>query len=350
MKKKKLLALFGMGCLVLMLVAMPLMTAYSQPATKTFKWRVQTFAAPVMRLYSVSLKNLAQMVKESTGGQVIIETYPSNQLIPQSEVFGAMRDGVLDGVLYAGQYYFGIWPGFAVDNGMPMAFYDVKDQSAFAWGDYNWDTPFENFVRPYYAKYGIYYLTSITTDLMVLLTKKPLYTVGDWRGYKIRGSGLYQKFFANMGATPVMITVPELYTGLATGTIDGTSTGIGGHRDLKTYEVCKYAMWPPLNGCLCHVAISMKTWNQLPPHLQTIVSLTAHKWTNWHSRCEWYNQNIAATEALKKLGVKFVDFKDMDVAYAEAGKVWDEVSSSNPDSAKAVELFKKFMKLKGFIK
>lgn len=75
------------------------------------------------------------------------------------------------------------------------------------------------------ADQNLVYVGSYTTSAVQVGCKgKPIETVADIKGKKIRGVGTYGKVFADLGATPVDMTVYEAYQGMETGLIDCTQT------------------------------------------------------------------------------------------------------------------------------
>lgn len=368
MNSKKLVTVLGSICLIIVLAAMALLPACAAPAppaskpsptpapaptptAEVVKWKMQTFAPPAMSLYARSFMTWVDMVKKSTNGRVIIEPHPPAALVPVSETFTALKDGVIDGAYHVGQYNVGVWQGFGVEDTMPLAYIDWRDQMAFMWGDYEWKTPYEDFIRAKYTQYGIHYLTAVASDINLILSKKPLRTLADLKGLKLRATGQYSKWLTKLGATTVMAPLAEVYTGLATGTFDGLTTGFGGHVGMKLYENAKYAWWPPVNGMVAHMAISMKSWNKLPPDLQQLMTLTARDWANWHNRVEWPAANYTeGYDVLKAKGVSFTSFDEMDKAQQAAIETWNDVAAVDADAAKAVDMLKSFMKLKGYLK
>lgn len=365
MHSKKLTTTLVSVCLIIVLAVMVVLPACAAPApaakpapsptpaptAQTFKWRIQHFSPPALELYTWAFMKWIDMVKENTNGRVTIEPYSAPALVPTAEVFKAAGDGLIDGMFHVGQYNIGIWPGFGVEDSMPMAYSEARDQVNFMWGDDVWKKPYEDFIRPYHAKYGVYYLTSMASDYNFLLTRKPVRTVADLKGLKIRSTGMYAKFLTELGATTVNVPLAEVYTGLATGTFDGMTTGTGGHVGLKIYEHAKYAWWPALNGMVVHIALSMKSWDKLPPDLKTVVRLTSRDFAEWQNRVYWYKASFpSGIDFLKSKGVEFLDFTEKDKAYAAAFKVWDDVGAADADSAKAVGMLKEYMKVKGLIK
>lgn len=73
-------------------------------------------------------------------------------------------------------------------------------------------------------------------------SKKPIETLADFKGlnFRVIGAPIYINTFKALGANPVPMPFPEVYTALETGTVDGQDNPLLTVRDLKFYEVQKY--------------------------------------------------------------------------------------------------------------
>lgn len=75
------------------------------------------------------------------------------------------------------------------------------------------------------AKQNLVYIGTYTTSAVQVGCKgKAIRTLDDLKGLKVRGVGVYGKVFADLGATPVDMSVYEAYQALETGLIDCTQT------------------------------------------------------------------------------------------------------------------------------
>ena len=84
--------------------------------------------------------------------------------------------------------------------------------------------------------------------------------------------GLYNYFIAALGASPVTIPHPEVYTALERGVVDGYMFPFSDAADLSLFEVCKYFVDHTFYESGNLVAImNLKKWNALPKHLQKLM-------------------------------------------------------------------------------
>jgi TRAP-type C4-dicarboxylate transport system substrate-binding protein len=73
-------------------------------------------------------------------------------------------------------------------------------------------------------------------------SKRPLVTPADMQGLKFRTpqSEIWTTMITTLGATPVPLPLPEQYTSLQQGLVDGAEGPLFSLEDTKTYEVAKY--------------------------------------------------------------------------------------------------------------
>ena len=102
-----------------------------------------------------------------------------------------------------------------------------------------------------------------------LITKHPIRTIADLKGYKIRvhNNELLQMMKA-AGANPVFLPMAEAYPALQRGVVDGAVSSLEGIYGNKFHEVAKYVSnWPLGLGSYVWVA-NKESFNALPKDLQ----------------------------------------------------------------------------------
>ena len=104
-------------------------------------------------------------------------------------------------------------------------------------------------------------------------TKKPIRTVDDMKGMRIRfSSATIRDFVAALGATPVGVQATEQVEQLQKGTIDGTFIDYGGAGiAFKMGGVLKYSTEMYSYVSSFGIGMNEDFWNKLPPDLQQLV-------------------------------------------------------------------------------
>jgi len=99
---------------------------------------------------------------------------------------------------------------------------------------------------------------------------KPVKSVADLKGLKIRESGGFAKLYGKLGASPVSMPVPDVYDALAKGTLDGFSGPISAFTAYGFSEVCKYYNRISVGPGEGIWLMNLDRWNEMPPEIQKI--------------------------------------------------------------------------------
>lgn len=126
-----------------------------------------------------------------------------------------------------------------------------------------------------------------------LFTKdKPVTTLQDVKGMKILATGpIAQHKVKLLGAIPVGLPIPEIYSALSKGIIDGYLFGYNGMAVMRFNEVTKYATFPATGTIGSAIIMNKKTFNKLPPEGQAMIQETRKKYSiaygqGWDNICE----------------------------------------------------------------
>lgn len=111
-----------------------------------------------------------------------------------------------------------------------------------------------------------------------LFSKRPLRTLEDFKGVKIRvHSVALGSLVAGLGGEPLTLAFAEVYTALERGTMDGAFAGTKPGYGLRWYEVAKYLVGPISMRPHISLAINKNTWKRLPLDVQIIMKEEAEK-------------------------------------------------------------------------
>jgi len=93
--------------------------------------------------------------------------------------------------------------------------------------------------------------------------RQPLSPAGDWAGRKIRGVVSYHGVIKALGGVPVVMPVPEVYSALEKGVVDGACLTAAGMLVTKHYEVAKYRVEPTFGAATTVILFNMAKWAKL---------------------------------------------------------------------------------------
>lgn len=105
-----------------------------------------------------------------------------------------------------------------------------------------------------------------------LWTKRPVHTLEDIKGLRIRSPGGFQThYIESLGAEPVFMPLGDVYLALETGTIDGVVTCPPLVMAFKLHEVARYGVVAAF-GCVTEgVVMNQKSWERTPEDLKPVI-------------------------------------------------------------------------------
>ena len=295
---------------------------------------------PIM---GIGVERFAQRVKDVSGGSLEIKLYPKNTLVPALAVFDAASSGQID-AFHSGPYY---WKGknsaFSLYSGIPFGFTaeEINSWMLFGGGMDLW--------REQYAKYNLHPFMGGNTNIqMGGWFRKPIESLEDMKGLKMRIPGLGGEVFSKMGVNPILLPAGEIYTSLERGVIDATEW-VGPALDIKMgfYKVAPYyySGWHE-PGSILELTFNKQSWNKLAFEHQSIIEVCSSE-MNSNMTSEFHAQNIKALSKLKELNVNILEYpKDVIGAGKVALKeVISELSSKNDDFKRVYESIENHLKL-----
>lgn len=327
-----------------MLGAVVALSAASTVQAAEHNWKMATGwgGGPLME---IGAKAFADKVKFLTDGRVEIKVFPAGQLSKGLEVRAAVAKGVAE----AGH----TWPGY--DWG--------KDKTTVLFGGYAGSMDSERMLHWLYEGGGLamwrqfneeqFKLISfpcfIRTAEAFLHSRKPVKTLADLAGLKLRTAGAWLEISKNLGAAPVTTPGGEVYTMLERGAIDATEWGTL-WEDISTgfHKVAKYVIIPGVHQPVApfEMVINPGAWNKLSARDKTLVELAA-KIVTFETWTRIGQEDAKALEFYKKEGNEIIVL-DADVQ-RKAKKLaleWaDKQAKDNPWFAKVLKSQREFEKL-----
>lgn len=235
----------------------------------------------------------AQEIEKRTDGRVKITLYPGGTLSKAPQTYQAVQDGVAD----IGMSCFAYTPGrFPLLEGLdlPLGYPDGKTASAIA----------TDMVMKYQpeevADTHILYVHAHGPGM--LASKKPVRSLDDVGGMKIRGTGLSAKIVENLGGTPVGMSQPETYEALQKGTVEATFCPIETLKGWKQGEVISHVTDTSAIGYTTGMFVTMNKakWESLPEDVQKVISEVSAEWVAKHGEA-WDQADAEGREFIKNL-------------------------------------------------
>lgn len=321
--------------------------AYAQKSKpeSVIKWRLQAHLPTGSGSWQDSVVALRDKLAERTGGRLQIELHAADSLMGATEIFPAVRRGILQMGYTSPAYLMEYVPTAGLAFAVPGAFQDVWE-AVYFWKNLG----FEDLIREEAAQLGVHYFTDKLYPTEMVL-KKQVRSLREFSSLRIRSAGMLQRYITRVGAATSYIPGAEIYPALSTGVVDGAHWGAAQEANaLSLYETAKYHMRPALGiGGVEAFIINQKAMQSLPEDIRQIVTETLEEHF-WLRTIEYQYQEL---EMLKKLadekGVQVVELpQDVQARLWEVGReLRAEEAKKSDNTREAVRRLEEFLKVVG---
>jgi TRAP-type C4-dicarboxylate transport system substrate-binding protein len=266
----------------------------------------------------ISTKNviipLAKQIEEATKGRVKVDVYTGGALGRGADQYDMVREGTVD-LAYSLQYYTaGVFPLTTVMELPDLGFAHSRPASLTFWELYKTLPAFQK----EYSKVKV--LGLWTTDACELFKKgKPVRSVNDFKGLKLRAMGPPDAQKINLlGATPVSMPAPEIYTSLDKGVVEGMFFSPGAAVSFKFQDVTNSITIVNSNATTFFLFMNLDSWNSLPKDIQQIMAeITGEKVAAMGSTA-YDKLRKVALKTCKEAGLEIYTLPDEELAKIRA--------------------------------
>ncbi len=305
-------------------------------AQSTIKWRMQTYAGPALAEHVI--KPAIDMFNTAAAGQMEIELFFSDQLVPTGELFRAMQKGTIDAVqsdddsmasptevtVFGG--YFPFASRYSLDVPVLFGQYGLNEI---------WDAE--------YSAVGVKHISAGAWDPCHFATKEPINSLEDLKGKRVFTFPTAGRFLSQFGVVPVTLPWEDIEVAVQTGELDGVAwSGITEDYTVGWADVTDYFLTNNISGAwIGHFFANMDRWNELPEHLKVMLKMAMEQ---SHYYRQWWYWGGEASLRVNGTKMKLTSIPDDEWAQVEAAavKFWDEIAAESETKAKVVEIFRQY--------
>ncbi|UEM07436.1 TRAP transporter substrate-binding protein (plasmid) [Skermanella rosea] len=255
--------------------------------------------------WGAGAEKFAEIVKEKSGGKIKIKLFPGGVLGGDVQTVSALQGGTVEMAMMGPSLLVGLVKEFSVFD-FPFLFRNAQESDAILDGPAGKalidKLQAKGIVGLSYWEHGFRNLTN---------NRHPVAKWEDIQGLKIRviQVPLYIEAFNAMGANAVPLPLPELYTALETGTVDGQENPLASILSSKFNEVQKHVSTTNHTYNPLIVLSSKKFWDKLTADEQKLL-LDAAEEVKPYQRKVSRDMNAAALEELKAGGMTVTEVSD----------------------------------------
>jgi len=247
--------------------ALALVTMAGNASAEETLRAVSAFPKPLA--FSQSFQGFVDLVNEKGAGVIKIDYVGGPEMFPPNQQVDAVRRGVIDMQYGPASYYLGTMPEADAWVGSTVTAAEARANGGF-----------ETMQKAFSEKLGVNLLAHLDTGVQfhIYTLDEPKRTDDggvDLDGLRIRSQPIYNSFFESLGAIPVSVPVPDVYTGLERHTFDGSGWPIIAIKDLSWDKFLRYRIDPGFFQTDLAVVINPAKWDGLSDDAKKIINEAA---------------------------------------------------------------------------
>src|SRR5213593_1273679 len=273
----------------------------ASPAFAQTTLTMSSWVSPQHHLTANVLQGWATEAEKATNGRVKFTMLPKHPSAPPG-TFDAVRDGLVD-LSYVTASYTPARHVLPMLAELPGAG-ETSLINSVAYSRIYW----KHFHKVGEYK-GVKLLGVFTHGPGQMFTKKPVRSIADVQGLKIRtGGGVAEQVAKALGASAFVKPAPESYELLSSGVADGVFFPLESIISFKLDTVLDQATLFPggMYSSAFGFFMNEDKWNRLPKQDQEAIEKISGEWIARHAGRSWDEADRKGLEALQKSGVKIV--------------------------------------------
>jgi len=277
----------------------------------------------------VAVKHMSESLEKHSNGKYKIKVFNKGALGTEKETIDQLKIGALDLTRVNISPMNGVCPLTQVPT-MPFLFRSVDHMRK------SLDGPAGEEILKSCEPYGFIGLAFYDSGARSIYAKKPIKTVADAKGLKIRvqQSDLWVALVGAMGANATPMPYGEVYTGLKTGLIDAAENNIPSFDTAKHVEAVKFYSKTEHSMAPEMLLMSKVIWDKLPKADQDMIRAAA-KESVAYERQKWDEQEAKSLASVKAQGAEIVEV-DKKSFQSVMGPVYDKFMTT-PDMKRLVK-------------
>lgn len=300
------------------------------------KWRMQTYAGTALGEHVC--KPAIDAFNKIANGQMEIELYYADQLVPTGELFRAMQRGTIDAVQ-------------SDDDSMASPTEVTVFGGYFPFAlRYSLDVPalfhhhgLDEIWKEEYGKLGVQHISAGSWDPCNFATKQPINSLADLRGKRVFTFPTAGRFLSKFGVVPVTLPWEDIEVALQTGELDGVAwSGITEDYTVGWAQATGHFLTNSISGAwIGHFFANQAKWDEVPEHLKELMKVCFDQ--SHYYRQHWYWSGEADLrvngDKMKLTTIPSEEWAEVETA---ARAFWDEIAAESEVKAKVVAKIREY--------
>lgn len=248
-----------------------------------------------------AVNQMSKLLKERTNGRLGVRVFPSGALGTEKDNIEQLRLGGLDMMRINVAPLNSVVPE-TIATGMPFVFRSTGHMRKVL------DGPIGEEILAAMESQGLVGLAFCDSgSRSFYTTKKPIRTVADMKGLKIRviQSDLFVAMVQALGANPTPMPYGEVYTALKTGIVDAAENNWPSYESSRHFEAAKYYNMTEHSLAPEVLVFSKKVWDTLPKEDRALLRQAARD-SVAYMRTLWDEREVKSRAIVEKAGSQVV--------------------------------------------
>lgn len=255
--------MFRKAVLIAFAVSLLFATYSASYAAGPIKLKVAGYHPPG-HMVSTLLAKYCQEVNKRSGGRLELTPYSAGTLLSPTKMAAGVSVGIADIGFSHCSYTRGRFPVTEIMElplGMPSSWIATHVANDF----------YAKFKPKEWDQYHVLLFTTSPVNVIQTVSK-PIRTLEDFKGLKIRGTGKSGDIVKALGAVPMPIETPDLYDAIKRGVVDGAYLTMETYKGFRTGELFKYntESWKVGSVYAFYVVMNKNKYNSLPNDLKKV--------------------------------------------------------------------------------
>jgi TRAP-type mannitol/chloroaromatic compound transport system substrate-binding protein len=225
------------------------------------RWRVPVVFQTTWPVLGDNPVFVSEMIKQASNGEVLLDIFEPNEIVPSFSITDAVRDQKIEaGYTWLG-YDQGKIPAAPLIGAVPFG---MEPWEYSAWW---YESGGRELAEKLYKQHQIHPIyCGMTGPETAGWFRKPIESLSDLEGLKIRFAGLGGKVIEQLGASVTMLPGSEIFQALEKGAIDATEFALPiVDQNLGFDRVAKFNYYPGWHQpfTASHLVINLEKWKSL---------------------------------------------------------------------------------------
>lgn len=251
-------AMMAIAGAVALLVSAPVDKASAQ---EKIRWKVQSTFNTGWPALGDPIARVADMLNKATDGRINLKVYEPGKIVPPLEITPSISKGDLPAAYNYLAYDQGRIPSAVLFSAVPFG---MEPWEYAAWW---FEGEGAKLAADIYHQHNVHPLLCSTIGPETAgWYRKPINSLDDLKGLKIRFSGLGGMVLNKIGASATLMAGGEIFAALEKGTLDATEYSMPAIDEvLGFHKIAKYNLFPGWHqvSTSTHLLINLDEWNKL---------------------------------------------------------------------------------------